>query len=71
MSTGDKFDAKKDQVVGGAKEKIGDATDNEQMQAEGSAQESKGHLKEGIENVKDKAAEAMNDLKEKFDGDKR
>lgn len=71
MGTGDKFEAKKDQVVGGAKEKIGDATDNEQLQAEGSAQEGKGHLKEGVEDVKDKAAGAMNDLKEKFDDDRR
>lgn len=70
MSLGDKFDAKKDQTVGGAKEKLGDATDNEQLQAEGSAQEGKGNVKEGIENVKDKAAGVINDVKEKLSGDK-
>lgn len=70
MSLGDKFDAKKDQVVGGAKEKIGDATDNEQLQAEGNAQEGKGHVKEGVENVKDKAAGALNDTKERLSDDR-
>lgn len=71
MSLGDKFDAKKDQVVGGAKEKVGDATDNEQMQAEGNAQEGKGHAKEGLENLKDKAAGVFNDVKDKLSGDKK
>lgn len=71
MSTGDKFDAKKDQVVGGAKEKFGDATDNEQLQTEGSAQEGKGNVKEGVENLKDKAAGAFNDVKDKLSGDKK
>lgn len=71
MSLGDKFDAKKDQVVGGAKEKVGDATDNEQLQAEGNAQEGKGHVKEGLENLKDKAAGAFNDAKDKLSGDKK
>ena len=68
MSLGDKFEAKKDQVVGGAKEGIGDATGNPDMQAEGTAQQSKGDFKEGVENVKDKAADALSGLKDKFDG---
>lgn len=71
MSLGDKFDAKKDQVVGGTKERVGDATDNEQLQTEGAAQESKGDLKEGVEKLKDKAAGVFNDVKDKLDGDKR
>lgn len=70
MSLGDKFDAKKDQVVGGAKESVGDATDNEQLQAEGGAQQGKGNLKEGVENLKDKAAGAFNDAKDKLSGDR-
>jgi len=71
MSFGDKFDAKKDQVVGDAKESVGDATGNEQMQSEGTAQSAKGDVKEGWENVKDKAADAFANVKEKLDGDGR
>lgn len=71
MSFGDKFDAKKDQVVGDAKEGIGDATGNESLQTEGNAQSAKGDVKEGWENVKDKAADVVSDIKEKFDGDGR
>lgn len=70
MSMGDKFDAKKDQVVGGAKESIGDATGNEQMQTEGAAQDARGETKEGWENVKDKAADAVSNIKDKLTGDK-
>ncbi|WP_153503350.1 CsbD family protein [Cumulibacter manganitolerans] len=71
MSFGDKVDAKKDQVVGGAKEGIGDATGNPDLQSEGTAQQTKGDVKEGWENAKDKAADAVSNVKEKLDGDGR
>lgn len=75
MSFGDKVEAAKDKVVGTAKEKFGDATDNESMQAEGAAQDAKGHAREGWENTKDnvqeKAGDVISDVKEKFDGDGR
>ena len=70
MSLGDKFDAKKDQVVGDAKEGIGDATGNPDLQTEGTAQSAKGDAKEGWENVKDKAADVISSIKDKLDGDK-
>ncbi|MEV6520389.1 CsbD family protein [Longispora sp. NPDC051575] len=53
MGLDDKADAIKDKVVGDAKEKIGDATDNEDLQAEGAVQNAKGHVKETVEDVKD------------------
>ena len=70
MSFGDKSDAKKDQVVGDAKESIGDATGNPDLQSEGTAQSAQGDIKEGWENVKDKAADVLSSIKDKLDGDK-
>ena len=59
MGIGDKIENAKDQVVGKAKEAAGDATDNERMQTEGSAQRFDGKVGEKVEDVKD----AANDLK--------
>ena len=42
MGIGDKIDNAKDQLAGKAKGAAGDATDNEDLQAEGQVQESKG-----------------------------
>lgn len=44
---------KLDQVVGDTKEKIGGATDNEDLQAEGALQNAKGNLKDAGEKIKD------------------
>ena len=46
MSTGDKIRHKAEEMTGAAKEKIGDATDNERMQAEGAAQKSAARAKQ-------------------------
>ncbi|GAB3304968.1 CsbD family protein [Epidermidibacterium keratini] len=64
MGLDDKADAKKDQVVGGAKEKLGNATGNDSMRAEGAAQEKTGDAKSGVEKIKDAA-------KDIFGGDKK
>lgn len=53
MGTGDKFENKKDDLVGKAKEATGKATDNERMEAEGKTDQSKADLKQAGENVKD------------------
>ena len=53
MGIGDKIDNAKDQFVGKAKGAAGDATDNEDLQAEGQVQETKGDLKAAGEKVKD------------------
>ncbi len=53
MALDDKFENKKDEVAGAAKKKVGEATDNEQWQAEGEVQEDKGHLKQAGEKIKE------------------
>lgn len=63
MGIGDKIENAKDQVVGKAKEAYGDATDNEQLQTEGAAQRFDGQVGEKVEDVKDKANDVVNDLK--------
>ena len=53
MGIGDKIENSKDQLAGKAKSAAGDATDNEDLQAEGQIQETKGDLKAAGEKVKD------------------
>ncbi|SER27014.1 MULTISPECIES: CsbD family protein [Lentzea] len=53
MGTDDKIDAKADQLKGKVKEGVGDATDDRSLQGEGQADQTKGHLKEAAEKVKD------------------
>jgi uncharacterized protein YjbJ (UPF0337 family) len=53
MGTDDKARNKAEELKGKAKEAVGDATDNEQMQAEGKADQVKGNLKQAGEKVKD------------------
>ena len=53
MSGTDKFKNSTDSKLGSAKEKLGDATGNEDMQAEGAADKSKADLKQAGEKVKD------------------
>jgi uncharacterized protein YjbJ (UPF0337 family) len=51
---------KGEEVKGKAKEAVGDATGNEQWQAEGKADQAKGSLKQAGEKVKD-AVKGMTD----------
>ena len=53
MSGVDKMKDKGQELSGEAKEKLGDAMDNEQLQAEGQADQTKGSLKQAGEKVKD------------------
>lgn len=53
MSTDDKFEAKADEVKGRIKETAGRATDDEDLEAEGTAERVKGNLKQAVEKVKD------------------
>jgi len=53
MGNSDKAQNAGEKLVGKAKEAIGDATDNERLQAEGQADQSKANLKQAGENVKD------------------
>ena len=53
MGTMDKLKDKAQSLEGEGKKKLGDVTDNEQMQAEGKATQMKGDLKQAGEKVKD------------------
>ncbi|MEV0068880.1 MULTISPECIES: CsbD family protein [unclassified Amycolatopsis] len=57
----DKMQNKADELKGRAKEALGNATGNEQWQAEGKADQAKGALKQAGEKVKD----AVDGLKNK------
>ncbi|MCO1655582.1 CsbD family protein [Pseudonocardia humida] len=53
MATDDKIENKTDELKGKAKQTVGEATDDDQLQAEGQADETKGNLKQAGEKVKD------------------
>jgi len=53
MGATDKVSNKVEELKGQAKQKMGEATGNEQWQAEGKADEAKGDLKQAGEKVKD------------------
>jgi uncharacterized protein YjbJ (UPF0337 family) len=53
MSESDKVSNKVEELKGKFKEGVGDATDNEQLQGEGKADQAKGNLKQAGEKVKD------------------
>ncbi|MFD9733571.1 CsbD family protein [Umezawaea sp. NPDC059074] len=53
MGADDKISNKAEELKGRAKEAVGDATGNEQWQAEGRVERAKGDLKQAAEKVKD------------------
>jgi uncharacterized protein YjbJ (UPF0337 family) len=53
MGVGDKMDNMKDDLVGKGKEAAGKASDDESLQAEGQADQSKADIKQAGEKVKD------------------
>jgi uncharacterized protein YjbJ (UPF0337 family) len=53
MSTEDKFENKADELKGKAKQTVGHATDDTDLEAEGEVDESKGKLKQAGEKVKE------------------
>jgi uncharacterized protein YjbJ (UPF0337 family) len=53
MGTDDKIENKTEELTGKAKESVGDATDNPDLEAEGQADQTKGGLKQAGEKVKD------------------
>ncbi len=55
---GDKVSHKVEEMTGKAKEGVGDATDNERLQAEGAAQESSGKIKQAGDDVVDALRDA-------------
>ena len=53
MGTDDKIANKTEEMTGRAKEAVGDATDDRDLQAEGQADQTKGNLKQAGEKIKD------------------
>ncbi len=53
MSDSDKVENKADEIKGGAKEKLGQATGDRRTENEGKADQSKANLKQAGEKVKD------------------
>jgi uncharacterized protein YjbJ (UPF0337 family) len=53
MGLGDKARNKAEELKGTAKEKIGKATDDEELAAEGTVERVKGNVKQAAEKVKD------------------
>jgi uncharacterized protein YjbJ (UPF0337 family) len=66
MSFMDKAKDKAEQLIGEAKEKIGDLTGNESLKAEGQGDQAAGHVKEAGHDLGDKATNAVDALKDKF-----
>ena len=53
MSERDKLSNKAQEIKGSVKEKVGDATDNRDLEAKGQSDQAKGNLKQAGEKVKD------------------
>lgn len=65
----DKAKDKAEQLIGSAKEKLGDATDDESMANKGRAEELKGKAKEGWHDLQEKGDDKLHDAKEKLTDD--
>jgi len=50
---GDKLERKAEELAGAAKEKLGEVTDDEQLQSEGRVERAKANLKQAGDKVKD------------------
>ena len=55
------FENKKDEVLGSAKEKLGQATDNESLENEGKADQAKAGAKQKFEDAKDAVKQKVDD----------
>lgn len=57
---------KAEEFKGEFKENLGDATDNEDLQAEGTAEKAKAKAKQAAENVKDGIEDAADSVRDTF-----
>ena len=69
MGVFDKAKHQAQQWAGKAKEAAGKATNNEDMENAGKRDQAEGQVKETGQDIKDKAAGAAEDAKDKFQGD--
>ncbi len=63
MGLDDKIKNTADKITGAAKEKFGDATNDDEMKAEGQVDQSEADLKNAGEHVKDAASDAKDAFK--------
>lgn len=59
MGTEDRIENRVEDAKGHAKEWVGDATDNERLEAEGKLDQGKAKAKDFVEDIKDKAHDAV------------
>jgi uncharacterized protein YjbJ (UPF0337 family) len=74
MGAFDKAKDKAEQLAGRAKEKFGDATDNESLENEGRGQELKGRAKEDFHDLREEGEDKLHEAKERLtdrDGEDR
>ncbi|GAB1516154.1 CsbD family protein [Actinophytocola sp. KF-1] len=69
MGVFDKAKDKAEQAVGAGKERVGEATDNEDLENAGKRDQLSGEAKEAGHDLRDKAAGAVDDIRDKFRGD--
>ena len=62
MGLSDKIKSKSDELVGAAKEKIGDVTDNADLQGEGADQKASGKVDQKVDDANDKATDLKHDV---------
>jgi uncharacterized protein YjbJ (UPF0337 family) len=62
MSFGDKVEHKAEELKGAAKEKFGDLTDNESLQAEGAVERDAAKVKQAGDHVRDAAHDTKDAL---------
>ena len=70
MGVFDKVKDKAEQLIGEAKEKIGQLTGNESLENAGKRDQLSGEAKETAHDLRDKAAGAVEDARDRLDGDK-
>ena len=70
MGVFDKVKDKAEQLIGEAKEKIGQLTGNESLENAGKRDQLSGEAKETAHDLRDKAAGAVEDTRDRLDDDK-
>ena len=69
MGIFDKVKDKAEQLIGEAKEKIGQMTGNESLENAGKRDQLSGEVKEAGHDLRDKAAAAVEDVKDELNGE--
>ena len=64
----DEMEGKGKQIKGGIKDKVGEVTDNPDLEAEGEAERAGGKVQEGVGKVRRKAGDAVKDVGKAISG---